>query len=238
MNRILVVTRKEAKELLGSKGTLFLGLGFALFFPILRLLAILKGYSEFGVEDSTVATSLDGSIFFLPAGLGLLITYMCASQIFLLEKRDAVIETLMCAPVNLRQIWLGKVLGITVFAYLLSLFTTLVILVVSNIISGSLLLPTVATLVHVLLVVPTLIAGFAGLIGFVQFRLGMRENRILTFVIFMPFFIVLFSIGIQATITTSWTQVGILFAISLLLLAVTAYLTKRLSKERIITTIP
>jgi ABC-2 type transport system permease protein len=112
MNTTLVVARKEAKELLGSKGTLFLGLGFAVFFPILRSLALVKGYSE--LEGSTVATSLDGSIFFLSAVLGLIITYISASQIFLLEKRDAVIETLMCAPVNLRQIWLGKVLGIMV----------------------------------------------------------------------------------------------------------------------------
>ena len=238
MNRTLVVARKEAKELLGNKGTLFLGLGFALFFPILRSLAILKGYSEFGVEDSTVATSLDGSIFFLSAALGLLITYISASQIFLLEKRSAVIETLMCAPVNLRQIWLGKVLGITVFAYLLSLFTTLVVLVISNILSGSLLLPIVAILVHVLLVVPTFIAAFAGLMGFVQFRLGMREHKILNFVIFMPAFSALYAIGFQATFTSSWIHVGILFAISALLLAITAYLTKGLSKERIITTIP
>ena len=238
MNRTLVVARKEAKELLGNKGTLFLGLGFALFFPILRLLAIIKGYSEFGVEGSTVATSLDGSIFFLSAALGLLITYISASQIFLREKRDGVIETLMCAPVNLRQIWLGKVLGITVFAYLLSLFTALVILVISNILSGSLLLPTVAILVHVLLVVPTLIAAFAGLMGFVQFRLGMRENRILEFVIFLPAFAALYAIGFQATFTSSWTHVGILFAISLLLLVITAYITKGLSKERIVTTIP
>jgi len=238
MNRTLVVARKEAKELLGSKGTLFLGLGFALFFPIIRILAIIKGYSEFGVEDSTVATSLDGSIFFLSAALGLLITYISTSQIFLLEKRDAVIETLMCTPVNLRQIWLGKVLGITVFAYLLSLLTALVILVISSILSGSLLLPTVAILVHILLVVPTLIAAFAGLMGFVQFRLGMRENTILNFVIFLPFFAALYAIGFQATFTISWTQVGILFAISVLLLAVTAYITKGLSKERIVTTIP
>ena len=95
MHKTLVVARKEAKDLLGNKGTLFLGLGFALFFPILRLLAIIKGYSEFGVENSTVATSLDGSIFFLSAALGLLITYISDSQIFLREKRDVVIETLM-----------------------------------------------------------------------------------------------------------------------------------------------
>ncbi|GAI47910.1 unnamed protein product, partial [marine sediment metagenome] len=84
---------------------------------------------------------------------------------------DKVIETLLCAPVNLRQIWLGKVLGITTIAYLFSILTVLIILVVSNILSGSLLLPTVAILVHVLLVLPTLIAAFAGLLGFVQFRL-------------------------------------------------------------------
>ncbi len=236
MNRTLVVARKETKELLGNKNTLLLGLGFALVFPIFRLVALFKGYSE--LEGSTVAMSLDGSIFFLSAALGLLITYVSASQIFLLEKKDAVIETLMCAPVSLRQIWLGKVLGITVFAYLLSLLTTLVTLVGFNILSGSLLLPTVAILVYVVLVVPTLIAAFAGLIGFAQFRLGMRENTILNFVIFMPAFAAIYAIGLQSTFTISWILVGILFAISALLLAITAYLTSYLSKEGIVTTIP
>ena len=236
MNRTLVVAGKEAKELLGNKGTLFLGLGFALFFPILRSVALFKGYSE--LEGSTVAMSLDGSIFFLSTALGLLITYISASQVFLLEKTDAVIETLMCTPVNLRQIWLGKVLGLTVFAYLLSLLTTLVTLVGSNILAGSILLPTVAILVHVLVVVPTLIAAFAGLIGFAQFRLGMRENKIVNFVVFVPAFGAIYAIGLQSTFTTSWTHVGILFAISVLLLATTAYTIKYLSKERIVTTIP
>ena len=41
----------------------------------------------------------------------------------------------------------------------------------------------------------------------------------------------------DGSFSISWIQVSILFGISALLLAVTAYLTGRLSKERIVTTI-
>ena len=165
--------------------------------------------------------------------------YMSTGQIFLREKADRVIETLMCAPVNLRQIWLGKVLGATAVAYSLSFFTALVIIVIVNILSESILLPGAPILFHILLVVPTFIAALAGLLGFVQFLLGMRENRILNFVIFVPAFAALYGSGYMtsSSLAISWTYVGILFGISALLLAVTAYLTKRLSRERIVTTI-
>jgi len=152
---------------------------------------------------------------------------------------DRVIETLMCAPLNLRQIWLGKVLAVTTLAYLLSLLTALVIVIISNILSESLLLPSVPILFHVLLVVLMFVAALAGLLGFVQFLLGMRENRILGFIIFIPAFTALYGsvYMIGTSFAISWTHVGILFGISALLLAVTAYLTRRLSKERIVTTI-
>jgi ABC-2 type transport system permease protein len=228
-----VVARKEVKELFGSKGTLLIGIAFALFFSVFRSLAIIKG------EGSAATISLDSALFFLPAAIGFFVAYISASQIFLREKMDGVIETLLCAPINLGQIWLGKVLGITGFAYLISLLTALVILLISNILSGSLLLPGAPIIVHVILVVPTFIAALTGLLGFSQFRLGMRESRILNFVIYVPAFAALYGVGLSATTSLAipWSYVGILFAVSVLLLVVTAYLTKRLSKERIVTTI-
>jgi len=234
MNRTLVVARKEIKELLKNKGILLTALGLALFFSIFTSVAVSKG------RESASVVSLNSSVFYLSAMVGLFIAYMSTSQIFLREKADRVIETLLCAPVNLRQIWLGKVLGVSVPAYLLSLLTVLLITVISGILSSSLLVPTTSILVHVLLVLPTLIAAFTGLLGFVQFRLGMRESRILNFVIFAPLFAGLYGAGyvMGGSFAVSWTQVGILFGISALLLAVTAYLTKRLSKERIVTTLP
>ena len=233
MHKTLVVARKETKELMRTKSTMLIGLAFAFFFSLVYSLAVIKG------KDSASAISLDSSVFYLSAMVGLFIAYMSTGQIFLREKADRVIETLMCAPVNLRQIWLGKVLGVTVAAYSLSFLTALMIIVISSILSSSLLLPTTAILVHVLLVIPTLIAAFAGLLGFVQFCLGMRESRILNFVIFAPLFAGLYGAGyvMGGSFAISWIQVGILFGISALLLAVTAYLTRRLSRERIVTTI-
>jgi len=233
MHKILVVARKETRELMRTKSTMLVGLGFASFYSLLNSLAVIKG------KDSASAISLDGSVFYLSTMLGMFIAYMSTGQVFLREKTDRVIETLMCAPVNLRQIWLGKVLGVTAVAYSLSFFTALVIMVIANILLKSILLPGAPILFHVLLVMPTSIAAFAGLLGFVQLRLGMRESRILNFVIFAPLFAGLYGVGhmIGSSFVISWIQVGIVFGISALLLAVTAYLTKRLSRERIVTTI-
>ncbi len=233
MHKILVVARKETRELMRTKSTMLVGLGFAFFYSLLNSLAVIKG------KDSASAISLDGSVFYLSAMVGMFIAYMSTGQVFLREKTDRVIETLMCAPVNLRQIWLGKVLGVTAVAYSLSFFTALVIMVVANILLKSIVLPGAPILFHVLLVIPTSIAAFAGLLGFVQLRLGLRESRILNFVIFAPLFAGLYGVGrmVGSSFAISWIQVGILFAISVFLLAVTAYLTKRLSKERIVTTI-
>ena len=233
MHKTLVVARKETKELLSTKSTIFVGLAFVVFFSFLNSLAVIKG------KDSSSAVSLDSSVFYLSAMVGLFIAYMSTGQVFLREKADRVIETLMCAPVNLRQIWLGKVLGVTVAAYSLSFITALVIIVILSILSSSLLLPTTAILVHVLLVVPALIAAFTGLLGFIQFRLGMRESRILNFVLFAPLFAGLYGAGyvMGGSFAVSWIQVGFLFGASAILLAVSAYLTRRLSKERIVTTI-
>lgn len=235
MDKTLVIARKEIGELFNNKSTVLMGLGFALFFSVLKSLAIIKG------EGSTAAMSLDSSLFFVSAAIGFFMAYFSSSQIFLREKMDRVIETLLCAPVDLRQIWLGKVLGVTALAYSLSLLSALVILLISNILSGSLLLPSAHILVHVLLVVPTLIAALAGLLGFVQFRLGMRENRILNLVIFAPAFVALYGVGLlsaTSSLAITWAYVGLLFAISILVLATSAYLTGRLSKERIVTTLP
>jgi ABC-2 type transport system permease protein len=234
MNSILVIARKEIKELFGNRYTLILGIAFALFFSIIRSLALIKE-----MEGSTVDVSLDSVLFYLSAAIGFFMAYISASQIFLREKMNGVIETLLCAPISLRQIWFGKVLAITGFAYSFALLTVLIVILVSNILSGLFLLPGAIVIAHVLLVVPTFIAALTGLIGFAQFLLGMHENRIINFVIFMPAFIALYGVGLSASSSFKirWEYIGILFISSILLLAITTYLTKHLSKERIVATI-
>ena len=53
MHKTLVVARKETEELMRTKSTILIGLGFAFFFSLLNSLAVIKG------KDSASAISLD-----------------------------------------------------------------------------------------------------------------------------------------------------------------------------------
>jgi ABC-2 type transport system permease protein len=233
MNRLLLIARKELKELFSNRGTLLMGIAFSLFFSVFQSIAMVK------LKSTSVDISLDGAVFFLSAAIGFFVIYVSVSQIFLREKMDRVIETLLCAPVDLRLIWLGKVLGVAAFAYSMSLLTALVIIVLYYILTGSLVLPGAPVVVHIILAVPTFIIAFAGLMGFVQLLLGMRENRILNLIIFVPVFAALYGVGFSASrsFAIQWQYTGILFAVSLVLILLIAYLVKHLSKERIVTTL-
>lgn len=233
MSKTLVIARKEIKEILKNRTTLLLGLGFAIFFSITYSQGIISR------GGNGTAISLDGSIFYLSLSIALFMAYVSTSQIFLLEKRDGVIETLMCAPISLRQIWLGKTLAGVVPAYLVSIIAALLLATISSFRTGALLVPGAAAVVHVLFAVPVFIAAFTGLVGFGQLLLGMRENRLLNFLIFVPAFAALYGSGyaIAMGVTISWQYVAILFTASLALLSTATYLTRYLSRERIVTTI-
>lgn len=232
MGKTLIVARKEIKEILRSRTTLLLGLAFAVFFSATYSQGIVR-------SDGGRAISLDSSIFYLSLSIALFTAYVSTGQIFLTEKRDGVIETLMCAPLSLRQIWFGKTVAGVIPAYLVSIFATLLLLTITSIQSGAVLVPGMATMVHVLLTVPIFIAAFTGLVGFGQLLLGMRENRLLNFLLFVPAFGALYGSGyaIASGVTISWQFVAILLAASLVLFGATIYLTKYLSRERIVTTI-
>ena len=176
MNKILVVAKKEMKELINNKRTFITGVFFALWFSVFTSLAI-KGV------DSPAAF-LNNLVFYLALTIGVFIAYIFSGQVFLREKREKIIETLLCTPLSLRSIWLGKVMGVTLPAHLVSILTVALVIAISNALSPSLLFPSAAVLFHLLVVVPAFIAFAAGLMGFCQFLLGMRENQIIGLLVF------------------------------------------------------
>ncbi len=231
MSKTLIVARKEIKEILRNRTTLLLGLAFAAFFSIT--------YSQSIVSAEGGNISIDGSIFFLSLAIAIFMAYVSTGQVFLLEKRDGVIETLMCAPVSLRQIWAGKTIAGVVPSWLVAIFATLLLLTITSIRTGAALIPGAATTIHVLFTVPVFVAAFTSLVGFVQLLLGMRENRLLNFLLFVPAFAALYGSGFAVALglNISWEYVAIPLGGSLVLLGIAAYLTRYLSRERIVTTI-
>lgn len=233
MNRTMVVAAKELTEIFKDRRTVIVSLFFALFFSIMYSLRILDK------ENFTDPSMIETSVFFLSTAVGFFVVYMSTSQIFLREKLDKVIETILCTPLTLREIWLGKVLAVGTFSYLLSIITAVVIITASSFFYSAPLFPGVTVFFHVFAGIPVFVTAIAGLIGFLQLYLGLRENRIINFIIFVPVFGALYGVGyvLGSNTAISWSYTGILLLISVLLMSIAIYLIRHLSKERIITTI-
>jgi ABC-2 type transport system permease protein len=232
MNMTLVIARKEISNVIRNKGLLFGGLWFGAMFGV------------FNVLLSGEVFSLNNAVYSVALLVGTLVGYSFSSFVFLREKRERVIETLFCTPLSLKSIWFGKVLGATVPAYLFSLLSVVLVTLVSNIGRNSLLFPSVAVITHVLGVAPFFIASAISLMGFCQFMLGMRENRIIGFLIIailLPFMYPSILSGLvlgDVNVDVSWIEVEVCLIFSVILLALTTYLSRYLSKEKIVTTIP
>ncbi len=234
MDGTLIVARKEAKQVVSTRSSVIVAFFFAVWFGAISTLAV------GAIGGLSAARLLDTTLTYLGLVIGVFIAYLLSGQVFLREKQEGVIETLLCTPLSLREIWLGKVLGVTAPAYAITLVGSAVLLVLVNYASQDLILPSAAVVVHLLVVVPLFAASAVGLMGFVQFLFGLRENQIINPVIFAGLFFLLFALQqvLEAGVAVSWVQVGAFMACGLVLLAVTYYLARFLSKEKIVRTIP
>ena len=231
MKMTWLVAQKEIKTVLRNKGLLLAGFYVGGMFGVMNMW--LSGQA-FGIENAVFSVAQLTAVF---------VGYSLSRFVFLREKQEKVIETLLCSPLSLKSIWLGKVIGATIPAYLFSLLAVCIVTIISSVTMQSLSLPSAVILIHILGVVPVFTTATVGLIGFTQFVLGMRENKIIGYLIVLvliPFmYPSIFSLllgGVNVVI--SWFEVGICATFAVLLLALTTYLSRYLSKEKIVTTIP
>ena len=233
MNKTFIVAKKELREIFSNRMNVGISIVFALFFSIYQV------FSISAMESAQLVVSLDNSLFVMSAAIGFFISYVAVAQVFLREKMNRVIETLLCSPATLRQIWFGKILAITFFAYIISIIASLIIAIGTGFRTQDFIVPDAAIFLHVLIVVPVFILAFTGLMGYLQLLLGIREIRILNLVVFVPVFALIYILGFsQEGNITIWLYTLIVLVVSIIVLIVFAYLTSRLSKERIITTLP
>ncbi|MCD4843236.1 MAG: ABC transporter permease [Methanosarcinales archaeon] len=233
LSKIFIVAKKEMIEIIKTKSQMLVGLFFALWFSVMSAPVVKT------VDEAAVFDTFNNLMFYFVLMMGIFMAYMFSGKVFFNEKREGNIETLLCTPLSLRQIWFGKVVGVSIVAYLIALLSAALITIIANIFSTSMLLPLPAIFVHIFLVVPAFIAVAVGLLGFGHLLLGMRENQILNISFFIVIFFA-FSLPknvIGGGFAVSWIEVGVLLMVAVLLLVFVSYLTRYLSKERIVTTI-
>ncbi len=225
----LVVARKELKNVFRNSGLLFSGLWFGGMFGLMSV--------YLGGQDFTLSNKLFSSVLIV----GVLVGYSFSSFVFLREKRERIIESLLCTPLSLKSIWLGKVLGATIPAYLFSLLSVIFVTLTSI---HSEFLPSTVILIHVFFVAPVFIAAAVSLMGLCQFLLGMRENRIIGFLLILMFLPLMYPsfldelIWGNADTGITWIEVETCLIASALILTFTLLLSKYFRKEQIVLTTP
>lgn len=233
LGHVLTIAHKEMREIVTNRGLLFSGIFFCGWFSVMTGL---------GVSDQPLGrpTELDNSLFYMTALIGLFVGYIYSGQTYLREKQSGIVETLLCAPVSLRSIWIGKAVGVALPSWLLSLLSAVAI----ALIAGHRLHQTVSfsttMIVHLLVVVPVFIVAAVALMGFAQLMLGMRENMVVNMLTIMILFGALAAtrMVVEEAHLVTWQAVLGLLSVSVGLLLITSLLGRFLSRERIVRTIP
>ncbi len=231
VSQLMTIIIKEAREIVANRILLISGLFFAIWF------AMMAGLGVGQQTELEPAMQLNNSLFYTGALIGVFIGYIYSGQTYLREKFSGIVETLLCAPVTLRTLWMGKALGVLGPSYVMSLIAAGVMVYVANRGGGPAVLPGAAVIFHMIIVVPVFIVAAVGMIGFAQLMLGMRENVVVNMA---SITILLAALAVTRMIVddrslVSWAAVLWLLGGSLILLAITAHLGRYLSKERIVT---
>jgi len=233
MSTFTVIAGREIHLALRNRSIIITALIFAVWFPALSAVGIVATSGESIDPVSGVVAAVT-----LP--IAILMGYIFCSDAFLREKRDGTIETLLCAPVSLRHLWAGKTAGVAIPAYLTTLLAAVVAFAAASTMLNAPPALDLLLIPHMLIVVPVWIVTAAGFVGAAQLALGMRENQILGFLFIFGFFFLIG--GLQSVIpggsAISATAEVALAATGIALLGLARFIAGKVSKERIVMTIP
>ena len=233
MNGVFVIAKKEIRQLTHNTQLMVSALVLAFIF------GAVSGPALIATGGAGTGAGIDTLLFTFGLMIGLLAGYILSGQTFLREKQDGTIETLLAGPLPVREIWLGKVIGVLIPAYVLTLASTILVIITAGSLRGEVIIPSAPIILHLVTVVPAFIACGVGVLGFIQLLLGMRENQIINVgVIFGLIFLISFSREILGPgLTISWAAEGVALATTAALLLLVNAMTRFLDKERIILSI-
>ncbi|MCX6693427.1 MAG: hypothetical protein NT074_02595 [Methanomicrobiales archaeon] len=233
MNPVFVIMEKEVRQIVSSRQTMISTILFVIIFAMASAPVTLVG-------EGNPVFLLDQVCFYLVLVLGIFTSYIFTGQVFLKEKQDGIVETLLCTPLSVREIWLGKVLGVTVPATILAYGAAALITAVAATLIDSPLFPSPPVLFHIIVVVPAFISAVSGLIGFAHLLLGMRDIQILNIgIIFGIIFLLTLTRSLLGPgFDVTWAVVWGSLLVAVLLLAIPFQFNRYINRERIVTTLP
>lgn len=154
------------------------------------------------------------------------------------ERLEKTLEPLLCTPLNITVIWLGKLIAILLISYIWSIIITISIIIVFRLFLSFTIFISVPILVQIFIVSPFLITASVALVGFILlvFKSIQITKYVTVFILVSLSTLVLKFLrgGIIKPILISWQSIGLSLLISIALIIVLACCTRFLRKEKII----
>lgn len=219
MSMVCAIINMELKEIIRNKGFLtslssvVMFVGLLLFSSIKDLAVIAKPF-----------------MLYLPLVIGLTVGYGLSGRL-VKEKTQGVIETLLCTPIKVWEIWLAKTLSISIISSL----TTIIVSVIIPLLIGSPI--TNLYILYLMVVVPIFITSALGLLCLIYFYLGMKQIQVANYIVFFAFFITLFMVlKVQLSAELTLKTVSMIVALSIIIILLSIYRVRYTDTERIVTT--
>ena len=237
--------KKDLRETLRTKA--FYGSVGIVIFVLVALAAGLGGNINALIEQGTspaevasaIQTLMGTTAFTLSLIIMLLFCMYTNAYTLIMEKVKRSIESLLCTPLSLRQIWLGKTLAISLPSIVLGLLFTFGgiaginhFFVVPEL--GHSIMPGAAPLVAILVVVPSIVFFFASLM--IALQLIIANIRWISAALIGLVVAVMFGLSppILKFGSASWSIVFISLGVAAALALVTIFLSRLVTKERIV----
>ncbi len=245
MREIMVIMKKDLRETLRTKA--FYGSIGIVLFVLVALAAGLGRNINAVIEQETSLAEIASAIqplvgttaFTLSLMLMLLFCMYTNAYTLTMEKVKRSMESLLCTPLSLRQIWLGKSFAIALPSVILGLLFAFggiaginQFFIVPKL--GRFIMPGTAPLVAILVAVPLIMFFFASLMVALQLiitNIHWINAALIGLVIAVMF-------GLSPPVlkfgSASWSIVFVSLGVAAILALVTIYLSRLVTKERIV----
>jgi ABC-type Na+ efflux pump permease subunit len=244
MSSIKAIVKKDLKDTFRSRAV-YLSIGMAVFLFVMwsgSLRDMAEGLAEKGISSSQAAAAIRPVINSIAVMFAFMLTVFFGmyvnGYVIILEKTKRSLESLLCTPVGLSGIWIGKTLAVFLPSAILGLGTTFLGLFGMNaaVIEpklGAFVMPGGAPLLAALLGVPAVAFPLMLLVTGVQLLL--KNIRWVNAV----FLALIFGVGLGLSQSLkldsgSWGLVGMLLGIAAGLSLLAGLLSRLLTSERIV----
>jgi ABC-2 type transport system permease protein len=243
MSKMWIIARKDIGEAFRSRTTyLYIAILFFLSFTYTTgFNALLNRLTNEGAGHVAIYEAgrafLNGIVYVLPAMYSFFVCTTFAAYAVILEKSRRNIETLLATPLTLREMWLGKTLGVTVPSVIIALIIAIVsylafdyFLVVPRV--GTFIWPSVTAILTALVLVPLLIFSIAALVIYLQ--LVLTNPRIANLAFTAIFLALLLGGNAVASLGVSLNYPLVYAAVAAITGLVAFLLSRSLTRERVI----